>query len=151
MLVILYAPVVPHLGARLDTRYERLSKTFSDFNGDNFRRVLRRFEHAVDRCREERQNVLPMLAEPNDTVDQIARQIWPHEELSFRFGPTLAGITDSPEEELDEIFERMVLSQYPREDKQSRSDDEIWTVYKRPLAEKAVVSVLRQTTRFLPG
>jgi hypothetical protein len=40
----------------------------------------------------------------------------------------------------------MVLSQYPREDKISRTDDEIWTVYKRPLAEKAVVSVLRPKT-----
>jgi hypothetical protein len=140
--VILYAPTTSYVDAMIDTHYERLSNTFSGFNGENFRQVLRRFEVAVDRFRETRINVLPLLAHP-DSVDQITRQIWPDEDLSFRFGPTLGGITESPEDELGEIFERMVLSQYPRDEKPHRTDDEVWTVYRRPLAEKAVTSALR--------
>lgn len=140
--VILYAPSVSYLDTSLDTHYERLSKTFLGFNGENFRQVLHRFEMAVGRYREQQRNVLP-LSEPPVSVEQITRHIWPDGELSFRFGPVLGGVTASPEEELSAIFERMVLSQYPREDKLRRTDEEVWAVYKKPLVEKAAVSVLQ--------
>lgn len=141
--VILFTPDVPYLGVVVDTHYERLSKAFSGFNGENFRQILRRLDLAINRFRETQLDVLPLRSLP-ETVDQITRQIWPDEELSFTMGPTLAGITEQdPEEELRDIFDRLVLSQYPRDEKQRRTDDEVWNVYKRPLAERALTPILR--------
>jgi hypothetical protein len=140
--VILFSPATAYLGVTVDTHYERLSNAFSGFNGENFRQVLRRLETAVNRFRQTRLNVLP-LVRPPESVDEITRQIWPDEDLTFRMGPTLAGVTEAPEDELYDIFERLVSSQYLRDDKQRRTDDDVWNVYKRPLAEKALTPVLR--------
>jgi hypothetical protein len=141
--VILFAPGAPYLGVVVDTHYERLSKTFSGFDGENFRQILRRLEVAVSRFRQTNLDVLPLTRLP-ETVDQITRQIWPDEDLSFTMGPTLAGVAEEhPEEELCDIFDRFVLSQYPRDEKQRRTDEEVWNVYKRPLADRALTPMLR--------
>jgi hypothetical protein len=143
--VILYAPDAGYLDARMDTRYERLSRTFARFEGEQYRTILRRFNLSVERFRE--RELQPLLfSAPAKTVSDLTRQIWPDEDLSFRMGPVLAGVTEYPEEELVAIFERMVLSQYLHDERQRRTDEEVWSLYKKPLAERAVVSVLKPKT-----
>ena len=41
------------------------------------------------------------------------------------------------------FVDRLVLSQYPRDKKDRRTDEEVWNVYKRPLADKALTPILR--------
>jgi hypothetical protein len=63
----------------------------------------------------------------------LSRLIWPDTGGSFQPGPILAGITNDPEAELEILFERMVASQYQREPKTRRTDEEVWTLYQRRL------------------
>jgi hypothetical protein len=141
--VLLYAPSVQYLSTLIEHRYERLSKTFAGFDGEHYRRTLRQFEAATDRIRQSWEGGLfgpPQL--PAD-AGAVGSQIWPDQDLSFRLGPVLAGLTDDPEVTLHSLFERMVGSQYVHGRPETRSDDDIWAVYHPVLARERVASVLR--------
>jgi hypothetical protein len=136
--VILWAPSAAFLAAQFEHHYERLSNTFSNFNGEHYKRSLRQFEDALERLQDEAANNLFVKSELTDDIGSIARSIWPDKGLSFQIGPVLAGVTDDPKRSLTEIFDRMVASQYPRAKGEARSDEDVWIVYHRPLVQTKV-------------
>lgn len=138
---ILYSPQAGFLGLQVEHRFERLSQTFAGFDGESYRYVIRRFESIVDRLREDYSQTL--LAPAPSNVSEITGEIWPDTDLSIKLGPMLSGVSENPEEALNEIFERMVVSQYGKQEKPTRSDEEVWAIYKKPLLERRIASVLR--------
>jgi hypothetical protein len=60
--VVLYAPSVPYVGARLDHHYERLTHAFAEFDGDHYRKTVRQFEATIGRFRHNWAGALPDLA-----------------------------------------------------------------------------------------
>lgn len=146
--VILYCPELEFLEIKAEHKFERLSQTFAGFDGEGYRYVLRRFETLVDRLKENYSQTL-ITTKPQD-INQITAEIWPDADLSIKLGPVLAGVTDDPEEALSEIFERMVLSQYTKEERPRRSEEEVWAVYKKPLLQRQVASVLMPTSITTP-
>lgn len=147
---ILYCPELAFLGLQVERRFERLSQTFADFDGEGYRYIVRRFESIVDRLREEYTQTL--LGHAPASVAEITTEIWPDTDLSIKVGPMLSGVTENPEQSLKEIFDRMVISQYVKEEKPTRSDEEVWTIYKKPLLERQLASILKpksiSTTEF---
>ncbi len=130
--VLLYAPADNYLGFKFEPLYSRLSTTFVNFDGENFRRYINRMEVALQRMSERVQPSLD-LYKPPQSMDALTRLIFPDTGGSFQPGTVLAGITDDPAVELEIIFERMVTSQYKREPKIRRDDNDVWTVYQRRL------------------
>lgn len=141
--VVLWARSVRYLAARFEQRYERLSNTFVDFDGEHYKRSLRQFETALDRLSSDLDpSLLPPIETP-ETVAGLIKLIWPDEGLSFVSGPVLAGITDDPARALNEVFDRMVVSQYGSHRPEKRDDDEVWSVYNAPLVREQVTRRLR--------
>lgn len=136
--VVVWAPSAPFMGAKFEYRFERLSSAFVDFDGDHYKRSLRQFEAAMNRLQEHLPEALFKKWESPEDVAGLVRYIWPDESLSFQLGPILAGVTDNPEAILEEIFDAMVASLYPKEKVEKRSDEEIWRIYQRPLIESHV-------------
>lgn len=144
--VVLWAPSVRYLAARFEHRYERLSNTFVDFNGEHYKRALRQFEAALESVADVLAPTLLPLTQPPETVAGFIALIWPDEGLSFVSGPVLAGITDDPARALGEIFDRMVASQYALHRPERRDDEEVWAVYNAPLVRERVTRKLRPWT-----
>jgi hypothetical protein len=130
--VLLYAPSIRYLGFRLEPLYERLSTTFANFNGENYRKYLHHLEIVLHQWAERMQPNLGLYEVPKDLM-ALSRLVWPDMGGSFQPGPILAGITSDPDAELEALFERMVASQYKREMKTRRTDDEVWIQYQRRL------------------
>lgn len=145
---ILYCPELAFLGLQIERRFERLSQTFAGFDGESYRYVVSRFESIVDKLREEYSQTLLEPAPTN--VSQITAEIWPDTDLSIKVGSMLAGVTADPEQSLKDIFDRMVVSQYGKEEKPTRSDEEVWAIYKKPLLKRQLVSVLRPKSILTP-
>lgn len=149
--VVLVAPAVQYVAAKIEYRYERLSEAFVNFDGENYKRALRQFEQAAADFKDRlKAGLLPMLAHPSD-VEALGAMIWPDRDLSFRLGPMLAGVTDNPEESLEILFDRMVASQYQRESRERRSDEQVWVVYQNSLTEEKVSRVLQPKTFVAEG
>lgn len=136
--VVLWAPATRFLGARLEVRYERLSNTFAGFDGDHYKRALGHFESSLASLHQEFTDSLFLPINSLQNVQQVMALVWPDEDLSFRIGPMLAGIGEDPELALDEIFHRFVESQYPQHKRDKRSDEEVWSVFNRPLIRTRV-------------
>jgi hypothetical protein len=149
--VLVYAPAAQFIGFRVEPRFERLSRAFSAFDGDAYRRTLKRLGDSIDQL-QKRWSLLPELRElPNDARG-VLKLIWPDADLSFETGSVLAGLTTEPlTHVVDELFARMVSSQTPgRPDAERRTDEEVWTVYQRSLRERRISHLLAPTTFSAP-
>ena len=87
--ILLYAPSDQYLGYKFETLYSRLSNTFVNFDGDNFRRYLSRMETALRRVAERLQPSLDLYEPPRD-LEAVTRQVLPDTGGSFQPGPILA-------------------------------------------------------------
>jgi hypothetical protein len=141
--VLLYAPIKGFLRAVFEYRFERLSSTFAGFNGDYYKRALKHFEVALEKIDLEPPLILFPTPSTDDDVSKFFALLVPDGELNFQFGPVLAGITEDPNQALQQIFDRMVRSQYQQVSSERRSDDEVWAVYNKSLTKKQISSKLR--------
>lgn len=136
------------LRIHLLNRYERVTDVFPETDGELYRsRILRlqsRFDalaadFLADRSR------LPAFA--NAPLDFIAllRQVLPSPDAAIRVGELHYGVTENPDEMFEYLYDRLVLRHLKKHDLPSRTDDEIWGIFKRPLVERKLITRLAQT------
>lgn len=141
--VILCAPDASFVGGLWEQNYERLSKTFANFDGTHYRRVIRRLQTVLENLRLRSAVTLIKLHEDINDAAQLGRMLLPDSDLSFTAGPLLAGVTHDPQAELRHIFERLVTAQYLAQRVEHRSDDNVWqTIYRPLLAQNKVTEYL---------
>jgi hypothetical protein len=128
-----------------------LSRAFGGFDGDTYRRTLKRLGDSVDGL-QNRWGLLPELRELPKDAGRLLKLIWPDADLSFEAGSVLSGITGEPLPHLvDELFARMVSSQAPgRGEAERRTGEEVWTVYQRPLRDRRISHLLAPQTFTAP-
>jgi hypothetical protein len=144
--VLLFAPGQHYLKAEFCHTYERLSKAFVDFDGEHFKRAIRRFEHSISRLAERWTTGMFAEADAPADVETVAKTLWPDPEMSFRYGETLTGITENLDETLASIYYRMVTSQYEKNRTERRSDDEVWASYNKVFMRSSINHALQEHT-----
>lgn len=145
--VVLYAPSAGFFAGKFDSHFERLSRTFADFNGNHYRDSIRNLESAFLAFGDELQRPKKDLfgeKEPFQDVKQILKLVMPEQSLSIQFGEMFGGITDDAGDELKLVFERAVRSQYSRNRKERRSDNQVWTEFQRRLAGERINAYLSE-------
>jgi hypothetical protein len=78
------------------------------------------------------------LAQPPSDIEQILKQVLPYDDSSFQFSRIGAGLTDNPDESLRQLFDRYVEKYSERVQLTSRDDEQVWSVFRKPLEEKQV-------------
>ena len=130
--VVVYSPEIKNLDALFDVSCERPSSAFAGFDGDHYRRMIGQFEAGLRRVKGDWQNGLPLWEPPADLAAVLAR-VWTDRGGSFRPGAALGGITENVAEELNLLYDRMILSQYRKEARERRTDEEVWARYRSVL------------------
>jgi hypothetical protein len=142
--VLMCAPSVNFIEAKFNYHYERLSSTFADFDGDNYRETIKDIELSLSKIKDlNLSSTLFVIKERVENVEQLSGQLIMDRSLSIQFGGMLAGLTYNLEEELEGIFQQSVLAQYPIKEKKSRTDEEVWALYKKPLHQKHLDKYLK--------
>jgi hypothetical protein len=144
--VVLCAGEIAYIDVMLEFRYERLSSTFLDFDGEHYKRVLRQLHSAITNTSKRAAGSLFALQEPLTDVDMLISIIMPDRDLSIQFGHMLAGIAEDPAQELKHIFERMVASQFESTKIQKRTDEEVWQSYQKSLTRQRITPYLKPKT-----
>ncbi len=138
--VLVYAPSIPSLDYRFEPHYSRLSKTFSKFDGDQFKRYIGQLETLLGKRKLEIESKSIPNSTPRD-LEEIVRRVWPDGGSNFQPGTVYGGI--SPDINLKSLllFERMVSSQFEKVQRERRDDGAVWDLYKKNLTDE-VKSVL---------
>lgn len=140
--VLLFSTEKRQVVAKFEKTYERLSSTFANFDGNHYRAVITNLEYSVLRLNSRFEPAL-FHQEPFKSIKEAFSSLVPDLGLSIQFGTVLAGITKDLENEAEHIFQRMITSQYPQKERKSRSDEEVWAVFNKPLTRKQVTLYLK--------
>jgi len=143
--VLVYSVESRFIEAKFEHNFERYSQTFANFDSQRYRQVLRNFEAAIEELREELAAGDLFRQLPRDAMS-VAVRIWPDAYLSFRAGPALMGLTANLVAVVAELFNRFVESQYASSRQVRRSDDEVWSIYRRKLIGTVVQRALKEKT-----
>lgn len=140
--VLLFSSEAKQIIGRFDYHFERLSAAFANFSGSHYRFVMTSLEYSISKLNGKFQPSL-FQGEPFKDIKGVLALLVPDLGLSIQFGTVMAGITDDLESETEQIFQRLVTSQHPQKEKKSRTDEEVWTVFNKPLVQKQVSKYLR--------
>ena len=140
--VVLYAPKVKFLSAICTSRYGRLSKMFSNINGDHFRQVVRYIQTRLEEEGERLIAELPFEKLPA-SVAGFTSKVLPPDDSSLQFSPEGFGITEKPQETLEQLYSRYVEKYYEKSERHGRGDEDIWRLFKKPLEEKRIIGNLK--------
>ncbi len=142
--VLLFSDEIKQIVGKFEIHFDRLSSVFANFDGDHYRSVIRNLETSILQLNE---RFVPSLFEQGfKDIKDVFVSLVPDLGLSIQFGNVLAGITGDLEYEANQIFYRVITSQTPQKERKSRSDEEVWTVYSKPLATQEVAKYLRPQT-----
>lgn len=139
--IVFYAPKARYISSICTSRYNRLSKMFLDVDGDHVRKIVRYIEARIEEEGERLLSDLPFEKQPNNAKDFVSR-ILPVDDSSLQFSPEGCGLTENAEKTLKQLYDRYVEKYYKKTEKQSRSDDEVWKIYKNPLEKKQLLGYL---------
>ncbi len=139
--VLLFSDEIKQILGKFEIHHERLSSAFANFDGYHYRFVIKNLEHSISQLNE---RFKPSLFQREfEDIKGVFRSLVPDLGLSIQFGNVLAGITNSLEDEAEHIFYRLITSQTPQKEKKSRSDEEVWTVFNKPLVKREVAKYIQ--------
>lgn len=139
--VVVYAPQARYIQARCTTRYGRLSRMFHDVEGDHLRSLLRYLEAQINERGLRLRDELP-LSTPSGVME-IATQVLPADDSSLQWSPPGGGVAETPAAVLDHLFARLVARYEDKPHAHGRSEDEVWRVFRAPLATRSILPRLQ--------
>ena len=139
--VVLYAPKAKFLSAICTSRYGRLSKMFNTVNGEHFKSVVRYIQAQIEEEGERLTSELPFNEMPKNVLEFTAK-VLPRDDSSLQFSPEGFGITENPQLTLEQLYTRYVEQYFEKADRQLRTNEDVWRVFKKPLEEKRILANL---------
>lgn len=140
--VALYAGEQRYVSALCRNTYGRLGKVFPGIDGDSFKNLMRYIQSRFDEFGERLRSELPLTALPKGVME-VALTVLPADDSSLQWSPMGSGLTEDPSATLEVLFQRMVARYDERQEKERRSDDEVWRGYRRALEKNHVLGHLK--------
>jgi len=140
--VAIYAGDDSYLKAKCTIQYGRITRLFERIDGDRFKQLVRYVEDEVTALGYKlRQHTLP-FAELGTTIEALLKTVLPPDDSAIQFSPAGYGVTANLETALSELYQRYVEQYSGEQDVPSRSDDEVWRVFRTSLEQHHVLSKL---------
>lgn len=143
--IVIYSPEARYLRASINSLYARLSDTFQEINGEYYRRLVdfleRRFAQLGYDMREPK-----LFEEMPPQIEVILAHVIPPDDSSLVFGGYGSGLSDDLDRELSVLYGRLVARYASREERASRDDAQVWSVFRRELDRHDIVPHLQPVT-----
>jgi hypothetical protein len=140
--VAVFSAEVPYLKAKCTIQYGRITRVFDRIDGDRFKQTVRYIEDEINRLGQQLwQRAMP-FAEIGGTVDALLKRVLPPDDSAIQFAPPGYGVSVDLEATLADLYERYVERYVGQPEIPSRSDDEVWRVFREPLERRSVLSSL---------
>ena len=133
--LILHAPELRFMQARLNTNYGRVSKMFGNIDGNRYRVALRHLQEQIDGYALQ----LPQLNlfDSDLRLEAFLARLLPVDDSSLRFEKGGGGVTDDPSKACEKLFTRYVTST-EGQTSEGRTREDVWRTFRRPLDRLAL-------------
>lgn len=142
----LYSRVARYLRVQILTRYERITNAFPGTDGEFYRSFATHLQNEFDNLSEsllqERLEFDPL---PED-LRALLFQVLPSADSALRPSEPKFGVTDDLDALFEHLYARMVERYLKHQEVPSRSDDDVWYAFKRPLVEQKLLAKLPEAT-----
>lgn len=142
--VALYAPRAKFLGAACTTTYGRVSHFFGGIESDHLKRLMRHVQAGIEELGDRLGSELPFEA-PSADARGWAERVLPADDSSLQFSAASGGVTSDPAATLEQLYQRFVEQYARREERPTRSDEDVMRVFWEPLARRRLASRLRSS------
>lgn len=143
--LVVYSGPRSYLRAKLLSRYGRITNLYPGADGDFFHRYITHLQTRLDRVAADvAKKQLPLLEDRLKTIEEILASVLPVDEASIRFGPVRTGVASDLDAVFEELYDRHVARYLDEPPRPSRSDDDVWEVFRRPLQDLNVMTRLRR-------
>jgi hypothetical protein len=140
--VAVYSPDAKYLRAVCTTQYSRITKVFDRIDGERFRQLVRFIQDAVNKLGERLRSQLEFEPIRSQTIDKVLAKVLPPDDSSIQFSPAGVGLSENMDETLRELHERYVTRYAGPADVPSRSDEEVWRVFREAMDQRNVAHLL---------
>lgn len=141
--IVLYSPKANYLNSAFTTHYRRLSEVFShQIEGDHFKSLVKYLNKSFSDKASRLISELPFSEAPKDVIE-IANFILPKDDSSFQWSQSKSGFTEDLDKTLMYLFERLILRYQTVKKSESRTDDEIKSVFKKEFERRKIISHLK--------
>lgn len=138
--VAVWAPETHYLGFLGADRYSRLSHFFAQFDPDDYRNLIGRIKTRFDALAVEFEETPPLYQEHQpESARDIALKVVPHDSSALQWSLSGGGLCQSPEVEMEKLFENHILSHYQEVLSDRRDEATVYkTVYKKAFVQPEV-------------
>jgi hypothetical protein len=147
--VAVYAGETAYLKARCTSQYGRITRVFDRIDGERFKQQVKYIEEEVTNLGHRlRQRPLP-FAEHGTTIHALLNEVLPPDDSAIQFSAAEYGVTADLEKTLTDLYERYVGRYAGEQDVPSRSDDEVWRVFRQSLERRKLLAHLTLNKRIV--
>jgi len=137
--VALYAPSAQFLDAACSSTYGRVSSFFGGIESAQFKRLMRHIQAGIEELGERLRSELPFEKAPTNVRGWVDR-VLPPNDSSLQFSEARGGLTSDPRVTLEDLYERLVERYIKREQRPTRSDEDILRIFRQPLATRHLLN-----------
>ena len=119
--VVIYSKEARFLKLEANSRYSRLSRTFTNINGVHYRRIVRHLQRQIAAFHQKYHSQYDLLDEMPSKLDVILNSVLTPDDSSLIFGGHGGGLTFDLNKELKRLFERFVLKYEKQKTGESRN------------------------------
>jgi hypothetical protein len=141
-------------GSSVIDTYKRITATFPHVDGEQVKKQIHRFQLNLLDWKERltgSQNA--MFEEWPNELAEVTSQVVPPDDLGFRFGQTLYGVSADVEKSHAHLYDRLVHANAKEPVQSRREDIDVLRVFLKPIRERKLIEKLSPTvvpTPFAP-
>lgn len=122
-----------YLGAHFSARYTRIKQLFSSVETQNHKQLMGYLQRSFHKLSME---VVDQLSITQRSIEELAHSVLPPDDSAYQWSNVQSGLTLSPEDECQHLFNRLVCHYENKKEKSRRGDEEVWSSFNEVLRKK---------------
>lgn len=140
--IVMFCPEMDFLKFKTISKYRRISEFFNNVKGSYILKSTKHLQHTISIYSQRFNSELPFKA--YQSIDEITSEVLPEDDSSMHWSQISQGITLSPDDVFENIYQRYIGKYESPEKKISRTDSDAWReVYKKHFDKYGITSKLK--------
>lgn len=140
----LYSKEKQFFQVRLLTKYSRLTDAFPGSDGEFYRKYIGFLQRKFDKLSKE--IMIPQFKFTDNKslgIRELLNSVLPKDDSSIIFDHPKGGVSEDIEGVFSQLYDRLVEYYLHGDEKGTRSDEDVWSSFSKPLKEQDVLAHLR--------